>query len=84
MGDIGLHFYDINGVMLHSELEERLIGASKAVFDRIGRVVGVAGGNDKFKSILGAVRGRLINTLVTDVYTAQRLLDAPRLLDAAD
>jgi DNA-binding transcriptional regulator LsrR (DeoR family) len=74
VGDIGLHFYDVNGNVLHSEIEQRLIGASTEHYRQIDRVVGVAGGKDKFHSILGVVRGRLINTLITDVDTAQRLM----------
>ena len=74
VGDIGLHFYDVHGNVLHSEFEQRLIGASAEHYRQIDRVVGVAGGKDKFHSILGVVRGRLINTLITDVDTAQGLM----------
>lgn len=74
VGDIGLHFYDKRGNVLPSEIEKRLIGAKAGVYHLIDRVVGVAGGRDKYLSILGGVRGKLINTLITDVETAQRLL----------
>ncbi len=74
VGDIGLHFYDINGNVLHSEIEQRLIGASAEHYRQIERVVGIAGGMNKFSSILGAVRGRLINILITDVDTANHLM----------
>jgi DNA-binding transcriptional regulator LsrR (DeoR family) len=36
--------------------------------------VGVAGGFRKFTAILGALRGRFVNVLVTDRSTAERLL----------
>jgi len=74
VGDIGLHFYDIYGDVLDTEIEQRLIGASTEDYRQIDRVVGVAGGTGKIQSILGAVRGRLINTLITDVDTAQTLM----------
>jgi DNA-binding transcriptional regulator LsrR (DeoR family) len=74
VGDVGLHFYDEDGNVLSSEIEQRLIGASVEKYHQMDRVVGVAGGNDKFHSILGGVRGHLINTLITDVGTAQRLM----------
>lgn len=77
VGDIGLHFYDRMGNILPSEIEKRLIGAKASNYHQIDRVVGVAGGKDKYLSILGGVRGRLINTLITDVDTAQRLLEEP-------
>jgi DNA-binding transcriptional regulator LsrR (DeoR family) len=74
VGDIGLHFFDVHGNVLQSEIEQRLIGASAEHYRQIDRVVGVAGGKDKFHSILGVTRGHLINTLITDVDTAQRLM----------
>jgi DNA-binding transcriptional regulator LsrR (DeoR family) len=74
VGDIGLHFYDIQGNVISSEIELRLIGVSAEHYRRFERVVGVAGGRAKYHSILGAVRGRLINTLITDVITAERLM----------
>jgi DNA-binding transcriptional regulator LsrR (DeoR family) len=41
-----------------------------------GRVViGVAGGADKHEAILGAMRGRFVNVLVTDEDTATALLN---------
>jgi len=77
VGDIGLHIYDVQGNVLSSEIEQRLIGASAEIYRQIARVVGVAGGTGKYYSILGGVRGRLINTLITDIETAKRLLAEP-------
>ncbi|MBN1148264.1 MAG: sugar-binding transcriptional regulator [Anaerolineales bacterium] len=77
VGDIGLHIYDVHGRVLSSEIEERLVGASIETYRDIARVVGVAGGTGKYFSILGGVRGRWINTLITDVGTATRLLAEP-------
>jgi len=74
VGDIGLHFYDVNGNVLSSEIEQRLIGASVENYRQMDRVIGIAGGTGKFHAILGGVRGHLINTLITDVGTAQRLV----------
>ena len=37
------------------------------------RVVAVAGGQRKVAALLGAMRGKLINVLVTDQFTAARL-----------
>ena len=39
------------------------------------RVVGVAGGKRKVAAIRGALLGRLVNVLITDRFTAERLLD---------
>jgi DNA-binding transcriptional regulator LsrR (DeoR family) len=75
VGDISLHFYDIHGAQIDTELNSRVIGISYQDLKNIQRVVGIAGGPEKFKAILGAIRGKLINTLVTDSATAQKLLD---------
>ena len=40
----------------------------------IKRVIAVAGGQNKGDSVLGALRGGYVNTLVTDVKTAKYIL----------
>jgi DNA-binding transcriptional regulator LsrR (DeoR family) len=40
---------------------------------KIPRAIGIAGGKPKFRAILGALRGRWINVLITDQFTAKRL-----------
>lgn len=73
VGDIGLHFYDIQGKQIQTELNQRVIGIKLEELQAINRVVGIAGGKEKFNAILGAIRGHWINTLITDSFTAQRL-----------
>lgn len=73
VGDISLRFYDIKGNLIDSELNSRVIGISLDELRNLKRVVGVAGGVEKAKAILGAIRGRLINSLITDAATAQKL-----------
>ena len=38
------------------------------------RVVGIGGGDIKRKAILGALKGKMINTLITDSFTATKLI----------
>lgn len=76
-GDINLRFFDAHGRPVPSDFDERLIGLTLKEMAAFDMAVGVAGGALKFKPLLGAVRGRLINVLVTDNVTARRLLDAP-------
>jgi DNA-binding transcriptional regulator LsrR (DeoR family) len=78
VGEIGLHFYDIQGNLINSDLEERIIGIKLEDMKSKKRTVAIAGGTEKFDAILGAARGRLFNTLITDIYTARRLLDASK------
>jgi len=75
IGDISLRYYDINGQLINSSLNKRVIGITLDDMRKINRVVGVAGGEEKFNAILGAIHGKLINTLITDTNTANRLLE---------
>jgi len=75
VGDISLHYYDIEGIEIDSEFHRRVIGISYDVLKKIPRVVGIAGGPEKYHAILGAVQGKVINTLITDQQTAQKLLE---------
>jgi len=74
VGDMSLHFYDANGKQVGLDLDKRVIGISFSDMKQINRRVGIAGGPDKYFAILGAIRGGLINSLVTDRRTAERLL----------
>ncbi len=74
VGDICLHFFDANGRALHSSLEERVIGITLEQLRDVRRVVGVAGGARKVAAILGALRGALIDVLITDRFTAAKLV----------
>ena len=76
VGDICLRFYDAKGQAIRSALNERVIGMTLEDLGRVGRSVAICGGKRKFPAILGAVRGKWINTLITDQYTAERLLKA--------
>lgn len=75
VGDISLHFFNLDGLEIDSEFHRRVIGVSYEVLRGISRVVGIAGGPDKYEAILGAIQGGLINTLVTDAETAQKLIE---------
>ncbi len=75
VGELNLRFYDINGDPVKSELDERVIGVKLDTIRSIDHVVAVAGGCEKMKAILGALRGHLIDTLITDATTAEMLLE---------
>lgn len=75
VGEICLHFFDENGKPIKTELDERVIGISLEQLKKVSRVIGIAGGERKYKAILGALRGKLINILITDHLTAEFLID---------
>lgn len=72
-GDICLHFFDVEGRPIRSPFEGRVIGITLDELRSVPRVVGVAGGRRKVPALLGALRGRLIDVLVTDQFTATRI-----------
>jgi DNA-binding transcriptional regulator LsrR (DeoR family) len=76
VGDILLRFFDQNGELVETGLEKRVISMDLAQLSKVNRAVGVAGGLRKYAGILGALRGRWINILVTDHFTAERLAEA--------
>ncbi|WP_346353945.1 sugar-binding transcriptional regulator [Azotosporobacter soli] len=75
IGHICAQHYDINGQVLATDIHQRLIGISLDDLHKIRQVIGVACGKVKVPSILGALRGQLINTLITDDVTARQVLE---------
>jgi DNA-binding transcriptional regulator LsrR (DeoR family) len=74
VGDINLRYYDDHGFPVTSDLDNRVIGLTLEEIRKIERVVGVAGGSDKFAAIKAALKRNIVDILVTDHMTAQRLL----------
>jgi len=74
VGDIALRFFDGGGRPIRHELNDRIIGLDLDQIKRIPRVIGVAGGAEKFEVIRAALRGKFVNVLVTDDQIATRLL----------
>jgi DNA-binding transcriptional regulator LsrR (DeoR family) len=75
IGDINLRFFNHQGDIVPSSLNERVIGLSLDSIREIKTVVGIAGGEAKFSAIYGAAHGQLVDILVTDNITASRLLE---------
>jgi DNA-binding transcriptional regulator LsrR (DeoR family) len=84
VGDICLHFFDEQGRAIHSSLEERVIGITLEQLRGVRRVVGVAGGGRKVDALLGALRGSLIDVLITDRFTAAKLVSRSAAAAATD
>jgi DNA-binding transcriptional regulator LsrR (DeoR family) len=74
VGDICLRFFDETGCPTPNALHERVIGISLNQLGKVERSVGIAGGERKVSAIRGAMEGRWINILITDRFTANRLL----------
>ena len=74
VGDIALRFIDADGQPVKCELSKRIIGIDIKNLRQIPRVVGVAGGANKIEPIRAAMRGKLIDVLITDQATAEALV----------
>ena len=74
VGDIGLRYLCADGRPVDTPLDERVIGIGLEQLKRVPRSVAVAGGPRKTEAIRAALVGGWINCLITDTYTAERLM----------
>jgi DNA-binding transcriptional regulator LsrR (DeoR family) len=77
VGDVCLRFFDASGRHIHSRFDQRVVGASPEQLRQIPRRIGVAGGTEKHDAIRAALRGQWVNILITDLHTAQALIEGP-------
>ncbi|MFD1696149.1 sugar-binding transcriptional regulator [Roseibium aestuarii] len=75
MGEITSWVYDSNGKLIEGLTNDRVASAPLRP-DADHPVTGIAAGKQKIPAILGALKGRLINGLVTNEATAELLLTA--------
>lgn len=75
VGDVCLRYFDEEGRPVITPLNERVIGMELEQLRKVKRSVGIAGGRRKLAAIRGAARGGYINVLITDVLSAQELID---------
>jgi DNA-binding transcriptional regulator LsrR (DeoR family) len=73
VGDISLRFFDSQGAPVHGPLDDRVIGITLEELKQTPRIVAVAGGQRKVEAIRACLRGQLVNVLITDKFTAERL-----------
>ena len=74
VGDILLRFFNNEGIPVESPLNDRVVSLELTQLKEVDRAIGIAGGSRKFEAIRGALRGRLINILITDSCTAEELV----------
>lgn len=72
IGDVSTHFFDAEGNFV--EVYENTLCASVENLKSAKETVAIACGRGKTEAIIGALRTNTINTLITDEYTARRLL----------
>ena len=76
MGDVVRHYFDRDGQILGWRGEGRMIAVSVQQLRATRLVIGLAVGEAKVPSIIGAARAKLVTALVTDTRTAEAVLDA--------
>lgn len=74
IGEISLRFFDENGDYVKTPLDERVIGMTLEEHSEVSRVVALAGGQSKTDAIRAALKTGVIDVLVTDKFTAGRLV----------
>ncbi len=74
IGEVIGRAYDENGNIIHSELDNRIIGVTLEELKQIPLKIGVGYGNQKVKAIKAALKGGLIDVLITDRETAEKLV----------
>ncbi len=72
VGDICARFFDAQGSQVFPEMG--VIGINLDQLKAIPEVVGIAGGMEKVRAVLGALHGGYIKTLITDTETARAVL----------
>ncbi|HBJ1652419.1 sugar-binding transcriptional regulator [Clostridium botulinum] len=75
VGDICSRFFDKNGEICDEKINNRTIGIELSALKEKEKSILVAGGMHKVKAIQGALRGKSANVLITDYYTAKKLLE---------
>ena len=72
IGDISTHFFNAQGEFV--ELYKNTLCASKENLKNAKETIAVACGDDKAEAIVGALYTQTIDTLITDEYTARKIL----------
>ena len=73
VGDVAMHFFDKSGKIIDNS--DSVLRISYAQLQNAGEKIGIVSGDDKIEAIIGALRTGLIDTLITDEYTAKAVLE---------
>lgn len=73
IGDISTHFFDEDGNFV--ELYENTLCVERDTLKNAKQTIAVASGKHKTEAIIGALRTQMIDTLITDEYTARNIIN---------
>lgn len=74
VGEMGGVLFDAEGLPVDSDLSARIVAITGAQLQAIPHVIAVADGTDKVAAIDAAIRGGLLDSLVTTSATAEALI----------
>ena len=75
VGDIALRFFNIRGeTEPFLDFNDRVAGMSLLQLSKVPRRVGIVGGSQKARAVMGAILGKYINVLITDIDCAESLM----------
>jgi DNA-binding transcriptional regulator LsrR (DeoR family) len=74
VGDVNLIFINRSGEFIDNEIAERILTLPLEKIKKIRNVIGIGFGDKKLNVILGALRGKLINILISDQNTVLNIL----------
>lgn len=74
VGSMLAHFFNQKGEFIESKINESIVGI-KTEEIKNKKIFAIASGRKKAKAILGALRGGMLNTLVSDEKTIRAVLD---------
>ena len=73
IGDVATHFFDKNGSFVN--LYSNTLCASMDNVKNAKESIAIACGKEKAEAIAGALRTKMIDTLITDDHTAKKVLE---------
>ncbi len=76
VAEVSQRFLNVHGQQVITPLNDRVIGINIEELSRVPRVVVLAGGQQKTAAIDAVLKSGVISTLITDKFTASRLVEA--------
>ncbi len=74
VGDVCAINFDLKGNLVDTPLAHRVVGIDARTLQGVPTKIGIAGGSEKAPAVLGALRGKFVNVLVTDEAAATEVL----------
>lgn len=73
VGDVCLRFFDRDGILIDSDLNDRIVGIEPHQLRAVPNKIVIAGGPRKVAAVRAAVTGGWVDVLITDTVTAREM-----------